>query len=62
MTDFHTRLQKLRDDPTSQMVEIVYPLSWNKIAGNIDRNAWWPVTRAVSPQGINVTILENVNE
>ena len=58
MLDYHQRLQNIRHLDTEAIVE---PSLWSKIVGDVEWRAWFPVTRAVSPRGINVTILEHVN-
>jgi len=62
MTDFHTQVRHIRHLTARRAEEDVkqWPC-WNEVFGWVEMAVWFPVTRAVSPPGINLTILENVN-
>jgi hypothetical protein len=62
MTDFHTRVRRIRHVTAHRVGGDVkqWP-RWNEVFGWVAMDVWFPVTQAVSPPGINITILENVN-
>lgn len=55
MTDFHHRMRQVRHHPAIEL------RLGADVMGKVEMAAWFVVTSAVSPRGINVTILENVN-
>jgi len=62
MTDFYRRMLVLRNKNSRRIEHSnISDVVWNEIFGWVEMNAWFPVCRAVSPAGINVSILENIN-
>lgn len=62
MRDFHHRLTDIRHNVANQAAKSwVHPEYWNAVVGSIEWQVWFTVTTQVSPRGINITILENIN-